>query len=159
MRSALIFAAIGLAASACAPVVRQHGYVDTTQETSPVQPNMDTKETIQARMGSPSTTGVFEDTWYYISSRREEFAYFEPLITERSITAIKFNEDGTVSSVENYDVTDGKQINLVDRSTPTRGRQLSLLEQIFGSISSVGTNQLPGAIDTLPESAGGPSPY
>lgn len=159
MRSALIVAALGLAATACAPVVRQHGYVDTVTQTEPIQPAIDTKETIQARMGSPSTTGVFDDTWYYISATKEDFAYFEPLITARNIIAIKFAEDGTVASVDTYDVTHGHRIELADRTTPTRGKRMGLLEQIFGSIGTVGAQQLPGAIDTLPESAGGPNPY
>lgn len=159
MRSVLIVAALGVAATACAPVVRQHGYVDTVTQIEPVQPNIDTKETIEARMGTPSTTGVFEDVWYYMSSTREDFAYFEPLITARTITAIKFAENGTVASVDSYDVDDGYRVNLVGRSTPTRGRQMGILEQIFGSIGTVGGQQLPGAIDTMPESAGGPNPY
>ena len=159
MRSVLIVAALGVAATACAPVVRQHGYVDTVTQTEPIQPNIDTKDTIQARMGTPSTTGVFEDVWYYISSTREDFAYFEPLVTARSITAIKFAEDGTVASVDSYGVEDGYRVDLVSRSTPTRGRTMGFMEQVFGSIGTVGAQQLPGAIDTLPESAGGPNPY
>ncbi len=159
MRAVLILVGLGLAATACAPVVRTHGYVATDEALQPIEANVDTKETIEGRMGTPSTTSVFENTWYYISSTREEFAYFKPLVTQRRITAIHFNDDDIVSEVEEYDVTDGNEVRLVGRQTPTRGRQLSLLEQIFGSVSAVGTNQIPGRTDQLPDSAGGPDPY
>lgn len=158
MRRALIFAALGLAATACSPVVTQHGYIGASDPTPPA-PGVDTKETIEARMGTPSTTGVFEDTWYYISATREEFAYTRPTITNQSIMAIHFNEDGSVANVENFGIDAAREVRVAGGATPTRGRQLTVWEQIFGSLSTVATQQLPGRTDTLPDSAGGPNPF
>lgn len=159
MRLALILATASLAATACAPVMRTHGYVPNEATEQLVQPQVDSRDTVLARLGSPSTTGVFEDTWYYITSTREDFAYFRPKISARRIIAVEFDESGMVSNVDEYDVEDGNEIRLVGRETPTRGRELSLLEQVFGSIGTVGANQLPGYRDALPDSAGGPDPY
>jgi outer membrane protein assembly factor BamE (lipoprotein component of BamABCDE complex) len=159
MRLALILTAASLAAAGCAPVMRTHGYVPNEIAEQLVQPQVDTRETVRARLGNPSTTGVFEDTWYYISATREDFAYFRPKITARRIIAVDFDETGRVSNVDEYDVEDGNQIRLVGRETPTRGREVSLLEQVFGSIGAVNPNQLPGYRDEMPDSAGGPDPY
>lgn len=161
MRTGLIIAVAGaLAATACAPVIRTHGYVPDDAESQLVQANVDSKDTVLQRLGSPSTTGVFEDTWYYISSTREDFAYFKPHIAARRIVAVKFDENEMVTAVNEYDVEDGNEFRMVSRKTPTRGRELSALEQIFGTIGAGVANRLPGGPqDQLPDSAGGPDPY
>jgi hypothetical protein len=42
-----------------------------------------------------------------------------------------------------YDVNDGRVLAYNSRITPTRGRELGILEQLFGTIGSL-RNQLPG---------------
>ncbi len=161
MRPVLIFAAAGLAAAAtaCSPVVRTHGYVAVAGGDQPVEVMVDTRESVLERMGSPSTTGVFEDTWYYITSVREDFAYLRPLITDRRILAIRFDEDDRVAEVEELGLEYTNDVRLVSRTTPTRGRTLSFMEQLFGSVGALNPNQLPGRMDQIPDSAGGPDPY
>ena len=75
----------------------------------------------------------------------------------RRIVAIEFDDGGTVSNVEEYDLADGRNVNLVGRETPTRGRELTILEQLFGNIGRLPTEQL-GGDRNLPGGAGGPRP-
>jgi len=153
---------IGLAASlgACNPVLRTHGYIPTEDKPQAVEAQTDTKATVLSRLGNPSVQGTFNedletDTWYYMTSVRQRYAYLRPLIEERSITAITFNDDGQVTKVAEYGLEDGRYVNYVDRKTPTRGRELSALEQIFGTIGRLPTEQLGGQRDT-PGGGGGP---
>ena len=76
-------------------------------------------------------------------------------IENRNITAITFNEDGQVTDVAEYGIEDGRYINYVDRKTPTRGRELSVLEQIFGTIGRLPTDQI-GGQQNIPGGGGGP---
>ena len=39
-----------------------------------------------------------------------------------------------VSDVLTYDIEDGQVVDYVARETPTRGRELGILEQLFGTI-------------------------
>jgi outer membrane protein assembly factor BamE (lipoprotein component of BamABCDE complex) len=125
-------------ASACAPTAVQHGYVSEQVQPRDVQAGVDTKATVLARLGSPSTTGVFDQTaWYYISYRQERFAFLRPDTPERTITAIRFGENDVVSGVETFGVERGRVVSYADAETPTRGRELGFLEQIFGTIGRV----------------------
>lgn len=153
---------VSLAASlgACNPVLRTHGYIPTEDKPQAVEAETDTKATVLSRLGNPSVQGTFNedletDTWYYMTSVRQRYAYLRPLIEERTITAISFNDDGQVTKVAEYGIEDGRYVNYVDRKTPTRGRELSALEQIFGTIGRLPTEQLGGQRDT-PGGGGGP---
>jgi len=144
----LLIAASALA-TACNPVLRNHGYIATAEKPQEVNPDTDTKSSVLARLGNPSVKSTFDekiedDVWYYISSVRQRYAYLRPQIEDRTITAIHFNPDGQVTQVAEYGLEDGVPVNYVDRKTPTRGRELSVLEQIFGTIGRLPTDRLTG---------------
>lgn len=153
-------ASLCLAFTACNPVLRTHGYIATEDKPQAVEPQSDTKASVLARLGNPSVKGTFDedleqDTWYYMTSVRQRVAYLRPLVEERTITAISFNADGQVQKVAEYGIEDGRYVNYVDRKTPTRGRELSVLEQIFGTIGRLPTEQL-GGQRNIPGGSGGP---
>lgn len=155
---------IGLTLTACNPILRTHGYVAAGEDKpQTVNPETDTKTSVLARLGNPSIRSTFDedteiDTWYYMNSVRQRYAYLRPQIQERNITAITFNEDGQVSKVAEYGIEDGRYVNYSDRKTPTRGRELSVLEQIFGTIGRIPVDRLGGQNNQLPGGGGGPNP-
>ena len=53
------------------------------------------------------------------------------------------------------DLYDGRRVAIVDRQTPTRGRELSLLEQLLGNIGRLPADSFTGE-ENLPGGAGGP---
>ena len=152
---------LAIAISGCNPILRTHGNVPTANnKPQEVNPDTDTKATVLARLGNPSVKTTFdedlvEDTWYYMNSVRQRYAYLRPKIEDRNITAVTFNEDGQVTKVAEYGIEDGRYVNFVDRKTPTRGRELTALEQVFGTIGRLPTSQLGGQQD-IPGGGGGP---
>ncbi len=132
-----------------------HGYVPDQAFPEDVKPEVDTRSTVLARLGTPSTTSMFdasaaamsapgkEKLWVYMSSTRELLTFYYPKVVQRSIIAIQFDPDDVVSDVLIYDVDDGRVVDYSSRVTPTRGRELGILEQLFGSIGSL-RNTLPG---------------
>jgi len=156
----ICIAGAALSLCACNPILRTHGYVPTSEKPQAVNPETDTKASVLARLGNPSVKSTFDediedDIWFYMNSVRQRYAYLRPQIEERTITAIKFNEDGKVMDVAEYGIEDGQYVNYVDRETPTRGRELSVLEQIFGTIGRIPTDRL-GGNQNVPGGAGGP---
>ena len=134
--------------AACAPVENQRGYVPDQMALSSIQIGMDTKDTVSKKLGDPSTSATFgSDTWYYISAHVEQNAFFAPRATERNIVAVEFAGDGKVMDVHKYTLADGKVVDFVTRETPTRGREQTLLQQIF--------NAVPGRVGQ-PSPANGP---
>ena len=131
--------ALTLAAAGCSPIVTTHGYAPTEEQVEAIEPGLDTAETVVRKIGRPSTGGVVRnDAWYYVASKFETVAYNPPEVTERRVVAVRFGDDGFVSGVDRYGLEDGRVINLVTRTTPTFGRELTVLQQIFGNLGNVG---------------------
>lgn len=142
--------------TACTPVVRRHGYVPETESLTEIEPARDTRSTVLARFGNPSTKAAFDDnTWYYITTVRQQLGYLRPEASARQITAVRFASTGVVASVDRYTLDDGRVVSIVDRKTPTRGRELSLLEQLLGNVGQLPADTLLGQ-ENLPGGAGGP---
>ena len=142
--------------SACNPTLRSHGFRYTDGEVPEILVGQDTQASVLATLGNPSTRGVFEEqTWYYISATRETLAYRRPDTRDRRIIAVRFDEAGTVSAVEEFGLEDGRVVAAVGRETPTRGRELTILEQILGNVGRLPTEQF-GGEQNLPGGAGGP---
>jgi outer membrane protein assembly factor BamE (lipoprotein component of BamABCDE complex) len=127
----------------CASTREFHGYMPDQALPTDIEPDVDTRSTVLARLGSPSTTSVFnDDLWVYMSSTRENLAFYYPRVVHREIVAIQFDDQDVVSDVLTYDMTAGKTIDYSSRITPTRGRELGILEQLFGTIGAM--QQIPG---------------
>lgn len=129
--------ALGVAA-ACAPVQTYSGFRPERNDVELPDPQVgvDTRATVQQRFGSPSTTAVFDQTaWYYVSSTQERIAFYTPRITDRRVMVVRFDGD-TVSAVEKYGMERGRLVAYNDDVTPTRGRELGILEQLLGNIGS-----------------------
>jgi outer membrane protein assembly factor BamE (lipoprotein component of BamABCDE complex) len=135
--AAAIFLACG--AAACSPVQTHSGFHPERNDEAIAEPQVgvDTRATILQRFGSPSTTAVFDQTtWYYVSATQEHTAFFKADVVERTVLAVKFDANDTVAEVHHYGLEDGRVIAYNDDVTPTRGRELGILEQIFGNIGS-----------------------
>lgn len=152
----LALAAASLAVlGACTATRDFHGFVPDQALATDVQPAVDTRSTVLTRLGTPSTTSIFdqagtaayapgkEKLWVYMSSTRELLTFYYPKVVQREIVAIQFDDDDVVSDVLVYDIDDGRVLEYNSRVTPTRGRELGILEQLFGTLGSL-QNQIPG---------------
>ncbi len=137
-------AAMAIIVSGCTTMRDRHGYVIERGETElEAAAGIDTKESVLARYGEPSVRpAIGDETWYYISANTKNRAFYNEQTTSRTIVAFNFDQDGVVTNIDEYTLEDGEKINLVDRVTRTRGKELSFLEQLVG-----GVGQLPGAVD------------
>ena len=127
--------ALGVALGGCAPIVDRHGYVQEGFDVESVRVGVDNRQSVQQKLGSPSTTGTFESNiWYYIAQRHEQRMFFSPKVTERQVVAVRFGRNGLVSEIETLELEDGQEIALVERETPTRGRETTLVQEFFGNI-------------------------
>jgi outer membrane protein assembly factor BamE (lipoprotein component of BamABCDE complex) len=146
---------VAVGAAACAPIVRRHGYVPESAPLTDIKVGEDSKSSVLATYGNPSTTALFEsDTWYYITNVQERLGFMKPHVSARSVTAISFDEGGNVIRTAEFNLEDGKVVDLVSRETPTRGRELSILEQLLGNVGRLPTEQFDQ--ENLPGGAGGP---
>lgn len=133
-----IVLALGLA-TACAPIIRTHGFKPTPEALARVEAGVDTRGSVRRKIGRPSATGVFDDRgWYYAYTVVEHFAFYEPEVIERTVVAIEFDERDVVASVNSYGMEDGRVIDLATRTTPTHGRELTIIEQLIANLGAIG---------------------
>lgn len=124
--------------SACAPIRDVRGYIPDEEKLGSIKIGADTRDTVQQKLGTPSSTAAFGDpTWYYISTEQERYAFFHPDVTKREILAVEFAEDGKVADLRKYGIEDGQVVAMVDRETPSRGKEMTLLQQLFGNMGGL----------------------
>jgi outer membrane protein assembly factor BamE (lipoprotein component of BamABCDE complex) len=133
---ACAFVACGSLISACTPSASYQGYQAIEARPAEVKVGSDTKNTVRARLGSPSTVSTFDpNVWFYISQVTQHQAFYKTKTIRRDVVAITFDKsDETVSNVQSLSLKDGRVIAYNGRETPTRGRQLSVLEQLLGNL-------------------------
>lgn len=149
MRSAATISAalaLALALGGCAATYSNHGFTPQLAQLDEIEAGLDTRGSVQRRLGRPSTIGSFDsDTWYYIASRMERYAFYAPRVVDRTVVVVRFDEAGLVSSVNRYGLEDGQVVDLVTRTTPTYGRELSVLQQIFGNVGRMNPGDILGS--------------
>lgn len=133
-RRAFLTAALGaLGLVACTPQIDYRGYQPRGNDEDNVRQGM-SKAEVEALLGSPSTTAAIAaegDSYYYISSKMETKAFLTPVETERKVLAIRFDANDQVASFGNYGLQDGKVINFNPNATPTKGKDLTVLQQLL----------------------------
>lgn len=141
--TAIIALAAALGAAACEPTYTNHGFAPQVAQLDQIAAGTDTRGSVLRKLGRPSVQGAFdEESWFYETSRVEHFAFYEPKVIDRQVVAIRFDERGLVSNVARYGVEDGKVIDLITRTTPTYGREVTVLQQLFGNLGRVNAEQL-----------------
>ncbi len=146
--------ALGLS-TGCAPIVEVRGFVPDMEKTQALAKGADNHSTVQEALGTPTVKSTFdEETWYYISERAERVAFLEPEILQREVLTLTFDPDTSkLKDIGRYSLKDGLVVTLVSRTTPAKGRELSFLQEVFGSIGRVGA--LPNTQQTAPGRGGG----
>jgi outer membrane protein assembly factor BamE (lipoprotein component of BamABCDE complex) len=135
-RRYLLLAAAALAGVACQPTVDYRGYQARSGDLAKVQVGMPKVE-VEALLGSPSTTASVAlqgDSYYYISSRVEQTAFLNPVETERQVFAVRFDANDQVVSFASYGIEDGQVVDFSTRKTPTKGKELTIVQQLLGNV-------------------------
>jgi len=137
--------AVAMAVAACEPVRQTHGYVPAETYIKRIKIGEDSRADIVTKVGRPSTTAAFEnDEWYYISRSTVTRMFFAPEPTDQKVMVLGFDADGIVQSVDRYGLEDGQVVDLVTRTTPTRGKRLTFIQQLLGNIGRFSPDQIVG---------------
>ncbi|MGB7204716.1 MAG: outer membrane protein assembly factor BamE [Anderseniella sp.] len=128
--------------SGCSREIEHRGYQARAQDIQALRVGM-TKDELRSTLGSPSTTATLQyqgDSYYYISSRIKTSSFLENEELDRQILAVRFNQFDQVQSFGQYTLQDGVVIDMNTRQTPSRGRELTLLQQAFGNLGNFTPN-------------------
>lgn len=135
--------AVSLAITACAPIVRKHGYMPEETDLELLVVGVDNQASVEAAIGAPTVAGMMKDgAWYYVASRWETRGAFAPEEVSREVLAISFDTDGVVSNIERFGLEDGNVITLNRRVTNDNIADVTFLRQLLGNIGNFTTEQL-----------------
>lgn len=130
-----LLAPAAVALAACENTVDLRGFAATPGSVEKLEVGAQSREDVVRLIGSPSAVATFNpNVWYYISETQEYWAFTKPKISSQKVIQITFNDDGRVSAIKNYDLKDAQNIQMVQRITPTSGKELTILEQILGNV-------------------------
>lgn len=131
----LIGGGVALALGACAPTVNSRGHLPDADRLAEIHPGETTKDQVVKILGTPSSTGVFDDKkWYYISKKTEQVAFFDKDVLDQQVYVVNFDNQGVVKNVDHKDLKDAQLIEPAPGATPAPGRELTFVEQIIGNV-------------------------
>ncbi len=131
----IVCAAMIATVSACAPNVATRGNLPDPDRLAEIVPGEASRDDVAILLGSPSSAATFGDEiWYYIAARVETVAFNEPEVIDQQVVAIRFGEDGLVAAIDTYGMDDARAVEIVDRVTPTSGKEITILQQLIGNV-------------------------
>lgn len=136
-----IASAVGALAllAGCSSIQNTRGFLVDEVLVAAVQPGLDNQESVTGTLGRPTVISQFgEPVWYYVSSRTHQAPFTRPRIRGHTVLAVRFDENGTVASVDRTGMEKVIRLNPDGDETPTLGRHRTLLQDLFGNIGQVG---------------------
>jgi outer membrane protein assembly factor BamE (lipoprotein component of BamABCDE complex) len=125
--------ALAVMLGGCFTETYQKGYIvpDGALEQIPVGSS---QEQVLLVLGTPSTVAtVSGEAFYYISQRSERAIAFLPSqVTDQRVVAVYFDKNRRVQRLADYGLKDGKLFDFVSRTTPTGGKENSLIQSMLG---------------------------
>lgn len=142
-------AALGLtllvAGTACAPVIDNRGYIFDDRLIQTLDKGSSSMDSVRDSFGSPTTvTALNGNSFYYIYSRFVTESYRAPEEVDRKVLAIHFDKENKLRDYALYGLEDGIIVPIVARTTDTQGKELTILEQLFGNLGRLG-DEAPGS--------------
>jgi len=139
----LILAGAALAGG-CSPTVDLRGNMPDPAVVEEIAPGRTNRDAVARALGTPSTVATFDqDTWYYIGKKTETTSFFRPTVVEQKVLVIRFTRGGIVEDVRWLDKDDAREVAMVGRVTPTRGKELGIIEQIIGNVGKFSSSGPP----------------
>ena len=130
----MVMLVIGL--GACQPTIANRGNILDADKVTEIKAGTTTREEVATRLGTPTQISTFDDkTWYYVGRQTKQYSFLDPEVMQQKAVKITFDDSGVVKTVDNIDVTSqARDIAPVERTTPTYGRDDTLVQQLLGSI-------------------------
>jgi outer membrane protein assembly factor BamE (lipoprotein component of BamABCDE complex) len=155
-------AALTLALAGCNATIDPRGNLPTADQLAQIKPGVTDKATVTRILGSPSTIAEFDaDTWYYISQKTKDVAFFKPEVVDQQVVTIDFAKDGKVRDIGHRTLADRIAVSPNPNATPAPGREFTFWEQLIGNFGrfSGGNPAQPGAGGGVPGGNGMPGGY
>lgn len=132
------------------------GHLVEDEDLRQIVVGVSSRNDVQALLGSPSATGTFDDSeWFYIGGVTRQRPGRLLAIEDQQVLVVRFDNRGTVRELRRLGPEDGRNVQVVTRTTPSPGNERTIMQQLFGNIGRVGPGLGAGAQSAGP---GAPAP-
>ena len=137
MKLTQIFLILSLFLSACAPVIKLHGYqIEDIILSEPQKNGISSKVDLMESYGSPSIK--IEDvgnTWLYITTNKEKKVFSKDEFQNQVILAFRFDDNDILISQEIFDNNKILDIKHNKNRTYDYGTEYSVLDQLYDAFT------------------------
>ncbi|MCT4635742.1 MAG: outer membrane protein assembly factor BamE [Rickettsiales bacterium] len=131
--------------SSCIKTIHVSGHLFKEGEIQSLE-KAKNKEDVEDLLGSPTVVSDFgQETWYYITTKKETIAFLPDTVIEQNIISITF-KNNLVDAVYKYNEKDANKVRLVSEYTSTKGNDISTAQQLFSNVGRFNDNKEPEAV-------------
>ena len=127
---------LALPLAGCFSETYQKGYIvpEGALEQIPIGASQDQ---VLILLGTPSTVAtVSGEAFYYISQRAERpIAFMRQETVDQRVIAVYFDKERHVRRLANYGLRDGKVFDFVSQTTPSGGREVDYIGNVFRNLT------------------------
>ena len=124
--------------SACTGRISNHGVLNIDNNIPNILQNNMEKAEVAIILGPPSIISTFdENKWYYMSNIIHRVGFSKPKVLKHQIYEIIFDEENRVIDVQQYDLSNFKEMDYNDKETATKGNEQNLIELLVRSSSKL----------------------
>ena len=147
---AVLVAATALTAG-CTRMQEHQGFLLDEQLAGGIQAGVDNRDSVVRTLGRPSFVGQFDQNdWYYVSRQTRQLAFNHPNPVAQTVMRVRFDAAGNVTAVDRRGVEQVASVDPSNDTTPTLGRDRSILEELFGNIGAVGSGGMSAPTGNTP---------
>jgi outer membrane protein assembly factor BamE (lipoprotein component of BamABCDE complex) len=135
INSILLVAVLAIMATSCNKEINVHGFNFEHADLSVIKVAETSKQQLIQEMGSPTAQSDFgEKKLYYISTKTEKIAFFEPKVLEQKILCISLDNSDIVKKVDQFTLSDAHKISFSENYTDIQGNSITAMQQILTNI-------------------------
>lgn len=108
-------------------------------------PGTSTRADVTSLIGTPTTHSTFDDnTWIYVSEVTKPLIASTQDLQDQTVVVLTFDQKGVLRGITKRGADDAKQVEVVERKTPSPGNDTSILSQLLGNVGRFSANPLAG---------------
>ena len=133
-----IWLIIAFLSVACAPIVRNHGYVPLPEDLALLEVGISSKKDVRETVGHPAATNTkYGDDWFYVANQFEQVGPSKPKEVNREMVVVSFDGAEILSNIQSYTLRDGRAVLLTRRVTETNLGRVSFIEQMLKGLGRI----------------------
>ncbi|NLI26646.1 MAG: outer membrane protein assembly factor BamE [Acetobacter sp.] len=133
-----LLSGMGLLTSGCSlfsPTPMDRGSLIEPADYKQLQPGTSNRADVLDLLGSPTTKATFDDnTWIYISMVTVPTPVSFPDVIKQQVIVLNFDPAGTLQSMRELRLKDGKNVTMSSDTTPTPGTKINIMQEILGNV-------------------------